>query len=86
MNQMIFIIFTAEGLTQATDDILHEKAGLWMNPELRAESDLSAFERAGIEIETLPHSVDVSNEKAVLAALAHVEALYPKSEILVEYL
>lgn len=83
---MLFIIFTAEGLNEAKSQVLEEKAALWLNPGLKDEADLSALTSAGIQIEFLPDEVDANNEKAVLAALTHVEKNSPKTQIFIEYL
>lgn len=83
---MIFVIFTAEGLEEVRQQALEEKAVLWLNPALITGSDLTELVSAGIQIHPLPDDVDGSNEKAVLAALNHVESQSPKTEIFVEYL
>lgn len=83
---MLFIIFTVEGLNEAKPQVLEEKAALWLNPGLKDEADLSALTSAGIQIEFLPDEVDANNEKAVLAALTHVEKNSPKTQIFIEYL
>lgn len=83
---MLFIIFTAEGLAEAQQEVLSNKAELWLNPGLKKQSDLSLFEQAGITLHTLPEEIDGSNEKAVMTALSHVEAHSHDKDILVEYL
>lgn len=83
---MLFVIFTAEGLAEAKQQILSEKAGLWLNPDLENESDVSDLQTAGISIHLLPEQVDANKEKAVLAALTHVEKNSPKTDIFIEYL
>lgn len=83
---MLFLIFTEEGLNEAADEVLQNKAELWLNPSLKQESDLSRFEQAGIEIQWLPEKVDANNEKAVLSALSFVEKHSNDKAIFVEYL
>ena len=83
---MLFIIFTAEGLDQAQQEAISNKAELWLNPGLKKQSDLSVFEQAGLRIHVLPEDIDAANEKAVMNALAHVESLSRDKEIFVEYL
>lgn len=83
---MLFIIITQDGLTEATSEILENKAGLWLNPALKQESDLSQFEQAGIEIQWLPYAINADNEKAVLDALSFVEKHSNDKAIFVEYL
>jgi len=83
---MLFLIFTAEGLKQAQEEVLSNKAELWLNPSLENQSDLSLFEQAAISVHTLPEEIDGSNEKAVMTALSHVEAQSHDKDILVEYL
>lgn len=83
---MIFVIFTEEGLAEAEAEVITEKATLWLNPSLVEESDLSRLKAADIAIHGLPEQVDNINEKAVMAALMHVESHSPKTEILVEYI
>lgn len=83
---MLFIIFTAEGLEQAQQEVLSNKAELWLNPALKKQSDLTVFETAGIVVHTLPEDIDAANEKAVMTALTHVESQSRDKEIFVEYL
>lgn len=83
---MLFIIFTAEGLQQAQQEVLQNKAELWLNPSLKNESDLKLFDQAAIAVHVLPEETDAANEKAVMAALAHVESQSRDKEIFVEYL
>ncbi len=83
---MLFIIFTAEGLQEAQQEILNHQAELWLNPGLKNESDLELFKQAGIAVNALPEETDAANEKAVMAALAHVESQSRDKEIFVEYL
>jgi hypothetical protein len=83
---MLFLIFTTEGLAEAEPEVLQHKAGLWLNPALKKTSDLSVFEKAGIEIQPLPYEVDASDEKAVMSALTFVEKHSQDKAIFVEYL
>lgn len=83
---MLFIIITDDGLNEAAEEILENKATLWLNPALKNESDLSRFEQAGIEIQWLPEEVNANNEKAVLNALSFVEKHTNDKAIFVEYL
>jgi hypothetical protein len=34
---MVYLIFTTEGLAQAFEDIINDKAVLWLNPDLLSE-------------------------------------------------
>jgi hypothetical protein len=81
---MLYIIFTDEGLAEASQQVREEKAGLWLNPGLKNASQISALEQAGIEIHYLPEQVDANNDKAVLAAMNHVEQQCPKTPIYIE--
>lgn len=83
---MLFLIFTAEGLAEAESEVLEQKAALWLNPQLKQQSDLSVFEKAGIEINALPYQTDAADEKAVMAALSFVENHSQDKAIFVEYL
>ncbi len=83
---MLFVIFTAEGLQEAQQEVLANQAELWLNPGLKDESDLGQFERAGILVHALPEETDAANEKAVMAALAYVESQSRDKDIFVEYL
>jgi hypothetical protein len=83
---MLFIIFTQEGLDEASADILENKASLWLNPALKQESDLSRYEQAGIEIQWLPYAINANDDKAVLGALSFVEKHSSDKAIFIEYL
>lgn len=85
-KQMLFIIFTEEGIQEAEQDILSEQAELWVNPDLIDADCLNRFKTHNIVINALPEQVDATREKSVLAALAYVEKQAPGKEILIEYI
>lgn len=83
---MIYLIFTAEGFAEAFEELVAEKASLWINDKVLSDQQTAQLNAHGISINVLPHQVNGANEKAVIAALEHVEKQAPKTEILVEYL
>ncbi|MGK0250439.1 MAG: hypothetical protein ACI910_003208 [Oleispira sp.] len=82
---MIYLIFTQEGFAEAKNDILQDKADLWINVDLLSPEQLAELSAHGISIYFLPDHINPNNEKAILAALDYVEQQSPKKEILVEY-
>lgn len=82
---MIYLIFTQEGFAEAKNDILEDKADLWINVDLLSPEQLAELSADGISIYFLPEPVNPRNEKAIIAALDYVEQQSPKKEILVEY-
>lgn len=82
---MIYLIFTPEGFAEAKNDILENKAGLWINNALLSDEQLAELNTHGISISFLPKLINPSDEKAIIAALDYVETQSPKEEILVEY-
>ncbi len=82
---MIYLIFTQEGFAEAKDDILQDKADLWINVDLLSPEQLAELSTNGISIYFLPDHINPNNEKAILSALDYVEQQSPKKEILVEY-
>ena len=83
---MIYLIFTEEGLTQAIEDIIADKATLWLNPDLLSEQQYAQLVNAKISINILDEAADPSNEKSVVKALEHVESITGSTDILVEYI
>tara|TARA_R110001606_G_C15404643_1_gene654158 strand:+ start:35230 stop:35481 length:252 start_codon:yes stop_codon:yes gene_type:complete len=82
---MIYLIFTQEGFAEAKNDILEDKADLWVNNDLLSSEQLASLSAHGISISYLPEPIDPNNEKAIITALEYVEKQSPKEEILVEY-
>jgi len=83
---MVYLIFTQEGLAQAFDDIINDKAILWLNPDLLSDQQYAQLVNAKISINVLDEAIDPSNEKAVVIALEHVEKITGNNDILVEYI
>jgi NAD(P)-dependent dehydrogenase (short-subunit alcohol dehydrogenase family) len=83
---MIYLIFTAEGLAEAIDDIIADKATLWLNPDVLSEQQYAQFVNAKISINILEEAANPSNEKSVVQAIEHVENATGNTDILVEYI
>jgi NAD(P)-dependent dehydrogenase (short-subunit alcohol dehydrogenase family) len=83
---MIYLIFTAEGLAEAIDDIIADKATLWLNPDVLSEQQYAQFVNAKISINILEEAANPSNEKSVVQAIEHVETATGNTDILVEYI
>ena len=84
---MIFIIFTAEGLTELASQGIDEGAVLWLNPSLLNSPTATELHDNGITLHALPDEIALIKEKTVSTALTHVEQHSPKGkEIFVEYL
>lgn len=82
---MIYLIFTQEGFAEAKNDILDDKAELWINNNLLSAEQLTELSAHDIPVSFLPKSINPNDEKAIIAALEYVETKSPKEEILVEY-
>jgi dTDP-D-glucose 4,6-dehydratase len=83
---MVYLIFTAEGLTEAINDIIEDKATLWLNPDVLSEQQYAQLVNAKISINILDEAADPSNEKSVVKALEYVENTTGNTDILVEYI
>lgn len=83
---MIYLIFTAEGLAEAIDDIIVDKAMLWLNPDVLSEQQYAQLVNAKISINILQEAANPSNEKSVVQALEYVESETGNTDILVEYI
>jgi dTDP-D-glucose 4,6-dehydratase len=83
---MIYLIFTAEGLAEAIDDIIADKAMLWLNPDVLSEQQYAQLVNAKISINILQEAANPSNEKSVVQALEYVESATGNTDILVEYI
>lgn len=81
---MVLIIFTPEGLQQMQQEALNEKATLWVNPSL-INDELCQQLAETLAVHRLPEEVNANKEKAVIAALAHVEKHSEDPDILIEY-
>ena len=83
---MIYLIFSHAGLAEAIDDIIADKAVLWINDDILSEQQSEQLAAANITVNLLPEFVKPSDEKKVVIALELVEAQSEKGvEILVEY-
>jgi hypothetical protein len=82
---MIYLIFTQEGFAEAKNDILDDKAELWINNDLLSAEQLTELSTHDICVSFLPKSINPDDEKAIITALEYVETKSPKEEILVEY-
>jgi len=82
---MIYLIFTIEGFTEAKQDLIEDKAELWINKDILSDEQLVELGTQDITINILPELVDANNEKAIIVALDYVEKISPEKEILVEY-
>lgn len=83
---MIYLIFTHAALAEAINDIIADKAILWINDDILSEQQSAQLATANITVELLPKFVKPSDEKGVVAALELVEKQADKgAEILVEY-
>jgi dTDP-D-glucose 4,6-dehydratase len=83
---MIYLIFTQEGLAEAIDDIIADKATLWLNPDVLSEQQYAQLVNAKISINILQEAANPSNEKSVIQALEYVESATGNTDILVEYI
>lgn len=83
---MVYLIFTAEGLAEAINDIIEDKATLWLNPDILSEQQYAELVNAKISINILDETAVPSNEKSVVKALEYVENTTGNTDILVEYI
>lgn len=83
---MIYLIFTTEGLAEAMDSIIEDKAALWVNPNVLTEQQTNTLTQANIDINELAEPANPSNEKSVVKALEYVEQITGSNDILVEYI
>jgi len=83
---MIYLIFSQEGLAEAKESILADKATLWINADFLSEEQLAELKQENINIQLFSEFVDGGNEKSILQALKPIEEKEPKAEILIEYL
>jgi len=83
---MIYLIFSHAGLAEAIDDIIADKATLWLNDDIVTAEQSDTLAAANITVNLLPEFVKPSDEKAIVVALELVEQQSEKdAEILVEY-
>ncbi len=83
---MIYLIFSAEGFDEAKNDIIDDKATLWINNDVLSDEQQTELTAANITLHKLPEYVKPTDEKGVVAALEYVEKHSDKNaEILVEY-
>lgn len=83
---MIYLIFSAEGFDEAKNDIVDDKATLWINNNVLSDEQQTELKAADIMVYELSEYVKPTDEKGVVAALEYVEKRSDKNaEILVEY-
>jgi hypothetical protein len=83
---MIYLIFSPEGFDEAKNDIIDDKATLWINNNVLSDEQQTELTAADITLHQLPEYVTPTDEKGVVAALEYVEKRSDKNaEILVEY-
>ncbi len=83
---MIYLIFTEIGFEEAKENILQDKAALWVNDGILSKTQQTLLSENEIAVTILKSSVNPSNEKDIIAAIESIEIDYPDAEILVEYL
>ncbi len=83
---MIYLIFTEVGFEEAKENILQDKAALWVNDGILSETQHTLLSENEIAVTILKSPVNPSNEKDIIAAIECIEIDYPDTEILVEYL
>jgi hypothetical protein len=86
MTQTLYLIFTAEGFTEAKEAILQDKALLWINPDVLNETQTTELTAADIEFKILDKWVKPSDDKAALDIMSSIEKNMKDVNILVEYL
>jgi len=83
---MIYLIFSHAGLAEAINDIIADKATLWVNDDILTPEQSAELATANIDVHLLPTFVKPSDEKGIVVALELVEQESEKGvEILVEY-
>jgi len=82
----IYLIFSQEGLAEAKESILADRATLWVNAGLLSEEQSAELKQENINVQVFSELVDGGNEKSILQALKPIEENDPKAEILIEYL
>lgn len=86
MSKTLYLIFTAEGFTEAKEAILQDKTLLWINQDILDKTQITELEAADIELKILDKWVKPGDNKAALDIIASIEQSMEKVNILVEYL
>jgi hypothetical protein len=86
MSQTLYLIFTAEGFTEAKEAILQDKALLWINPDVLDATQITELAASDIELKILDKWVKPGDDKAALDIIKSIEQNMEKVNILVEYL
>lgn len=86
MPQTLYLIFTAEGFTEAKEAILQGKALLWINPDILDETQVTELAAADIVLKILDRWIKPGDDKAALDIITSIEKSMGKVNILVEYL
>jgi len=82
----IYLIFSQEGLAEAKESILADKATLWVNAGFLSEEQSAELKQENINVQVFSELVEGGNEKSILQALKPIEENDPKAEILIEYI
>lgn len=86
MSKTLYLIFTAEGFTEAKEAILQDKTLLWINQDILDKTQITELEAADIELKILDKWVKPGDNKAALDIITSIEQSMEKVNILVEYL
>ena len=85
MEKVLYLIVTESGFNEAVNDIIEQKAALWINPGILTSEHIQSLEQAEIIPHILEQEILPDNEKAVLEIIQQIERDDKEVAILVEY-
>ena len=85
MEKALYLIVTKNGFDEAVNNIIEQKAALWVNPGILSDEQIQSLAQVEITPHILEQEIQPGNEKAVLEIIQQIELDDKEANILVEY-
>jgi hypothetical protein len=85
MEKALYLIVTESGFNEAINDIIEQKAALWINPGILTSKHIQSLDQVGITPHILEQKIQIGNEKAMLEIIKKIEQDDKNINILIEY-
>ena len=85
MEKALYLIVTKNGFDEAVNNIIEQKAALWINHGILSDEQIQSLAQVEITPHILEQEIQPGNEKAVLEIIQQIERDDKEANILVEY-
>ena len=73
MEKALYLIVTKNGFDEAVNNIIEQKAALWINPGILSDEQIQSLAQVEITPHILEQEIQPGNEKAVLEIIQQIE-------------